>query len=243
MKNIAICFYGQLRGDDETFLSTFKNLVSINNCDVFIHTWNYYDKEYIKENTSINKNDDASIFTIRENLDLNKLNKFINIFKPKKVLVEEQKTFDNTNHISISGGNIPMWSARYYQSVKSQAYSKKKSSELIDNINDYDLIIILRNDLIFNHEINLNEVNLDSNQIMCKMTLSNKIEDYIFCSTPLSTIKMVEFYNTQDDIYINNRGTKCEFNEFHIYTHLINNSVSINNYNFNVTIKRPENEK
>jgi hypothetical protein len=121
--------------------------------DIFIHSWNVEDKE-----------------------------KLINVFKPKIIECEKQKTFGiNYDNLSLNqknneNPNSPAYELRYI----SQAYSMNKSLDMVisyENENNfkYDFIIVLRLDAIFTTDFNVNLLKKDCINLQRKLDFKKKI--------------------------------------------------------------------
>jgi len=144
-KKYAILICGQPRVLNRTFID-FCDKININ-YDIYIHYWiskddyfcgNLFNRHFIKKDDSIHQ-------------------KIIDVYKPKKIISEEQKTFDNIKLNIIETND--------YQATISQFYSIEKAFELIDNIDEYDYIIKIRFDLQCNN-LNCNYFdNLDKENI------------------------------------------------------------------------------
>ncbi len=85
---IALCLYGQPRNAVNMSQYHFQNIINPNNCDVFIHSW------YDPENRSFGKQAPGHQHRVAdENID----KKLIEIYKPKKYLIEKPMSFSNSN--------------------------------------------------------------------------------------------------------------------------------------------------
>jgi hypothetical protein len=252
MNKIAVCFFGQLRGDDETFNLILENIVKPNQADVYLHTWMYYeDKEYLFNNPDVDYSMDNIDYAARQTFDEIKFKKFRDLFKPKKIICEEQVIFDNTNYVAIppqnlqsdwptksSAGKCTAHGARLYQGIRSQALSKKRSFKLIENPEDYDIIIMIRNDLFIPSAYDFSQAQIDNNGIILYVINHNYVSDLIFVGGYETMSKMVDFFDHADDIYQNrNSGWTCEFNERHLKSYLESSGVNLINKEFGARIK------
>jgi hypothetical protein len=253
-KKIAACFFGQLRGDEETFNSIYKNIIVPNEADVYIHTWNYYDdKDYIFKNEEIDYTIDLKSYTERHLSEIDRIDGFKKIFKPKKILLEEQIIFDNSSYAAMGPQNLRSdhpeksshklctgISARLYQGMRSLALSQKRSLDLIENIGDYEAVIMLRNDLIFRGEHNLMDLEMGENVIFFQVLNYMQVKDLIYYGSPNAVKEITEFSEKQEQIYLNrNKGWTCEFNETHLMTHIQDTRVDLRHYNFDASVKYP----
>lgn len=146
MSKIAIAFHGLSNGANEkgfntslnkdTFENFKANLFEDEDCDVYFHTWkSNFENNIVKE------------YTPKKYI-------FENATKFKKSIMYKLETINASldNNISNFTSNIDTLYSFY-----SRFYSLYKSIELIDNIEDYKLIIISRFDLVFLNKIDLNK--------------------------------------------------------------------------------------
>lgn len=120
---VAVCIFGQLRGDEETFQSIYENLVKSNDADVYIHTWSYLEDKvyspYVREDvkslidydvkphmawvdTASKDYSEPNKFVPddeRIRLSYDKLHAINSILKPKKFQQQEQVIFDATDYV------------------------------------------------------------------------------------------------------------------------------------------------
>jgi len=246
MNKVAVCFFGQLRGDKETFDSILENIVKPNEADVYMHTWTYFDKLYLFENPNVDYSLDNKALINRQAFNISTLEAFKNTFNPKKILIEEQIVFDNTSYVANSPQKLRNdWpnksdsmqctahGARLYQGMKSMALSKKISFGLIDDPGRYDVIILLRNDMLFNKHKDFKSEVINANDIFVYIINPEYVSDIIFAGSYESMSKLVAFHDTNEDFYINkNRGWTAEFNERHMKNYIDEVGLNIRNYNF-----------
>ena len=163
----AVCIYGQLRGDEETWNSIRKYVKENLNADVFVHTWITYENKYYAANLEQynkidNKIDNKNEYLIgwnerqlKRQATLSKnIVDFLNIIKPKQILIEEQNIFDNTHYFENTN---PSYDAVIsYQNSLSQLYSRKQSIKMVNYFEEkynmkYENIFLLRSDILFNN--------------------------------------------------------------------------------------------
>lgn len=137
---IAVVFFGKFTGvnnrgkiqDFETPYNYLKSNVLTENTDIFFHGWNDDDEQS---------------------------RKLVELFKPKKFLLENQIVFDHPfQHYNF----IPYgpWNTKdYLNNNYSRFYSIKKSLELVDE--QYDLVLLSRFDTIFLEPLPFNEMSKD----------------------------------------------------------------------------------
>ena len=142
---IALCLSGHIRGIENTIDNIYDNIVSVNNCDIFISTWDVQstNNRFFERNT---KSMTALLNIINEKL------------KPKKLDIEPQKHFDFkfldklNNELRDLNGVISM----FYKIHRSNAIKKEYENQ---NNFKYDYVIRYRPDLklskplIFNNKI------------------------------------------------------------------------------------------
>lgn len=88
---IAICLFGNLRTFKQCSNSLEQHVSSINECDIFIHTWsslNHSTQTWHKNNSPEN--------SLNVNLQIDCINE---CYRPKKLLIEDQKV-QNLGHIT-----------------------------------------------------------------------------------------------------------------------------------------------
>ena len=157
---VALCLSGQPRNALYTFNYIYNNIIKPNNADVFMHLNFDNDNRYILKSHKNNGNCVAE-----ENLD----KKLIELYKPKKVLVEKQKNFNNSNikicdkrlsNIMRTNKITDKVYARNHDllCVYSMFYGIYKSNELkelfsLENNIHYDYVIRIRYDALPLNEI------------------------------------------------------------------------------------------
>jgi hypothetical protein len=121
---IALCFFGQPRNVENCFEGFENNILKDHSVDVYSHMWN----------------SDETV-----------VNQFLNLYKPKNFLVEDQVQFDMSQFTGAYGLELKFESFAYekcFTSV-SQCYSYKKSNDLILDRDSYDMVIKARTDTGF----------------------------------------------------------------------------------------------
>ena len=123
--------------------------------------------------------------------------------------------------------------ARLYQGMRSMAISKKISFGLIGDSNKYDLIILLRNDMMFDKHKDFKTEVINANDIFVYVINPACVSDTIFAGSYESISKLVSFHDVSEDFYINkNRGWTAEFNEIHMKNYIDEAGLNIRNYDF-----------
>lgn len=154
----AVLFSGQLRHFKKSFPSVYKNLILPNNADVFIHAW------FDKDNLTLHSRDAGRKYPP---LDPDDDQRVIEMYKPKRYVIEKQRMFCN-KHIKIpekytrdmiSMQNDPAIAAqRTTFLVHSMWYSLFKCNELkelyaLENNINYDYVINIRFDASINSPV------------------------------------------------------------------------------------------
>jgi len=169
---VALCFSGQPRNALATYDYFKQNIIDKNNTDVFIHMNYDPDNLYIEKSHSDNGN-----CVLDKDLD----KKIIDLYKPKRYLVEVPRNFNKQN-IKLDEKRLDRykkmnshknWTDEEHEKyglkqITSQLYSIYKCNELKElyaNENGilYDYVICVRFDLVLYHPIICNE--LDPNFI------------------------------------------------------------------------------
>jgi len=135
---LAICLSGQPRLFDVAYESLKRFYFPKYECDVFIHTW---------KDSNYNSQFSNKVVSNSEDLHGN----YIKLFKPKKVMIEDQIVFDKT------GISDPIWGCKL-NSVLSMFYSVQLSNKLkckFERENDfkYDYVMRIRTDLSLHRPI------------------------------------------------------------------------------------------
>ncbi|ATZ80608.1 hypothetical protein BMW23_0561 [Bodo saltans virus] len=187
---IALCLSGLPRFVEEAYTNIFENLIEPNNADVFLHTWT----------------NDKSVEM-----------KIIDLYKPKKYLIESQREFLNTN----MNHDVMLSSyARYYlkenftKMIYSSWYSVQQSNLLkeqyrLENDFTYDCVIRARFDTIFNQKVDCKNSNLDIINISCRDLPVNDMTDDRFA---YSSNKNMNIYSNIFGYidYIHNKRQKMD---------------------------------
>lgn len=243
---IAVCIFGQLRGDEETFDSINRHLIEPNSADVFIHTWNYRkDKSYdptVRDERLVDF--DLRIcptISRRCNTDMTKLEKLVSTMNPKKLLLEEQVVFDATSYVEIKPlGRLQSTSKisdtglctaeeiYHYQRTKSQFLTRLRAFNLIDDPNKYDVIFMLRNDLLMIEDLILGPI---EKSIYAAGDYHRIFDQYKYGDPDSMRELCNSFYNLDSILQNHNKGLAVQFAEFHLATHLSLNNVRIVNTN------------
>jgi hypothetical protein len=134
---IAVCMYGQIR----TGNYAYKNILNyfgdnLSSCDFFIHTWND-----VNFHRSV-----QGIYLHHLPISQGDVDQFINIYKPKKFLIESQqefRTYLGKEYGDAKTGELVFQYHSYYHSNR-----LKQLYELENNFT-YDIVIKLRPDIIF----------------------------------------------------------------------------------------------
>ena len=230
----AIVFYGQLRTSKKIIDLLYENLISVNDCDVFFHFWEYKkDKLYIEDENILKDIDDLAIKAGQESIfseipssqcinghrsgltykqhDENLKEYFIDKLNPKKYLFEEQKIFSLPE-------NINSHDKLYFQRTSSMNYSILKSLELIDG--EYDMVFVTRPNVIFNKKLEIN-IQIKENEIFAKGNKKYFIDYNLF--SKLETLKKI--YSNANIMGL----IKCPEKEYSKVCR--DNKIEVKNYN------------
>lgn len=151
---VAVCFFGEMRGSPDIWKNIYDKIVLPYQADVFMHHV-YYDNEMPLKVSQQHTNFDN--YYEKKGINLKPPADLFEIFKPKKILLEERPTYDiNIFNKIKEKTNEPNATPLEYHAIRNQAESRKKSIQLkIDYENEhkfkYDVVINTRLDLrIFN---------------------------------------------------------------------------------------------
>lgn len=154
MFRTAICISGQPRFLHKGFEHIKKNIIESNeNCDVFIHTW--HDKTLVGQSYdgafwNIGRTD-----TVKNNID----QEIINLYKPKRILIEKPKTFDYSVYTERHGEASPNITLSMLYSIKTANQLKIEFEK--ENNFTYDAVIRTRFDAGPLVSINVQNYNLN----------------------------------------------------------------------------------
>lgn len=251
---IALCFHGLPRLIEKCHSDIYNYFIKNNNVDIFAHFW--WDDSY---KGKINR------LHVKERFDENKnpIEIFKNLYNPLKIHYEECPQNFDASEYNVEGWNTPhikdsvlfhkiCASATIYGSWYCRFLSVNKVIKLIDNINDYDLIIIVRSDtLIFNNNISLlNEINgLNFNKYIYFPSTKegggryagefpNRIGDWLFMGHPNN---ILTFSDKILDMIENhkNYNSIIPIHNTERFTHWAKHAgVELNIYNSNISIRR-----
>lgn len=161
----AILISGQPRNVQECYENIYSNIISPNDSDVFIHTWideNMFGKQYVanwvkKEAILVQKDDpnkdkycDIASNIIPSNIE----DIIIKLYSPKKYLFEKPKLFeynsvlDRKRAVYLEPQDcLSFFYSMYAANIQRQIYEYQNKIQ-------YDIIMRIRFDTIFNQPIN-----------------------------------------------------------------------------------------
>jgi hypothetical protein len=159
-KRIAVQLYGHLRTYKSTYKSLLTKVIEPNELngykiDIFIHTWDMLNES--NSRCGYTNDDLIKVF------DAEKKEEIENLYKPKKNIIESQKSVENRKikHLLSEKEGEPAYvdSGRLYNMY----YSMYKSNELREkyeqeNNISYDFIIQTRPDISFQTDFNVDEI-------------------------------------------------------------------------------------
>ena len=204
-KKCAICLRGRCLDDNleinqfgiskqinynEYIASLFEKIINNNpniEFDFYLHGW-ISDSKYI--NNIIN--DYKPLRYILEP-QINFSNEYINIKKFSNILKERYKHLHKINQYNYDNIHFQ----NYFQNIFSYAYSISKVMKLIKKNIDYDYVIHLRYDIIFNEFINLEEFNYETIYTDDIGIAHSPLfhGDFIYCSNKHNSIIWKNFYS------------------------------------------------
>lgn len=249
---IALCFHGLPRLIEKCYTDIYNYFIKNNNIDIFAHF--YWDESYKGKVNRLHMNE-------RFDINENPIKIFENLYNPKKIIYENCPNDYDGSDFKIQGHNAnDIKNDILYSKIMAsfaiycfycRFYSIKKCLNLIDNINEYDLVIIIRTDLLtFNKQINLlSEINnLDFTKNIYFPSskeggpkyageFPNELCDWLFIGVPKNII------NYTDKIYdiFNNNNNYNFISPIHnkrFYCWAQAASISIDIYNSNISIRR-----
>lgn len=211
---IAVQFFGHLRTFEECANSIKKNLLSLYDCDVFIHSWN---KITHSEGDITYKN----LYDIDDKI----LKKIEYLYEPKLIQIDEQKQFTNNVDLKYNSPNKRMDGKIISNAgLKSMYFSKSEVNKLRQNYqNDngvtYDYVIMIRPDIKLLSPLNLHNIfqQIETTKMTGRFCLvnikdrtendiiGNMMSDIVYFSTPkimdniISTITELDYLAIGDN--------------------------------------------
>lgn len=153
-RRIAICFSGQLR-TWRNCVDTWHNILLHNgkndNIDVFCHMWDF---------NSVPNSVQGNGIAATEKVDLSELKELVHILKPKKVIVESERTIQPI--VADQAITYPPFLSQFYGIM--QAARLKREYEISQDIM-YDVVVRSRYDAFYSNNLS-NQYNLITPNIM-----------------------------------------------------------------------------
>lgn len=249
----AICVYGQLRGDEDTFGRLARHVVGPNSADVYVHTWDYRPGrgEYVVVPPGVEHlvdrtgQETCGWHLDRETLDMGRLAQLRSAIAPRTMVVEEQVTFDPTRYLrtgcfapygpwSPDGyrGRCPMNLVRNYQRSRSQALSRLRAFDAIQDPGSYDMVVFLRNDLLFIRDLRPPEA-APRGMWFEQHGGPEYLLDQCAFGDPDSARAYARMHFVLDDIYEHHHSCRDPgFNEVHTATHMRLAGTPLHNFRF-----------
>lgn len=134
MTRVALCLSGQPRKAIENFTAIYKNIIAPNDADVFIHM--NYDSN---NNYIIKSHIDKGVCTYEDNISA----KIIELYNPKRYLIESPKHFKNPN-VNLPESQLDA----HYEMNKSKQLSRSQIKEhVVSNLHSMFYSIFKANEL------------------------------------------------------------------------------------------------
>lgn len=142
---VAVCFYGQPRYIEECAKALKTNLIDPLNADIYYHLW--WDPSYIGQSFKFHATD-------KYEQDMSEV--FKATYPDAVGVFEPQIQFDISNYSTVSGEQASylsdeqreLWCKEVIFKQKSAFYSIRESVKQIRNLEQYDLIILTRVDVV-----------------------------------------------------------------------------------------------
>lgn len=240
----CVLFFGEIRGCKAQWEILNNNLIIPNNADVFIYCY-YYDKNFLNK---FNQHEKNVYLEYQINKGINKIPPFdlFDIFKPKSILLEQNKSHIDENCDEIF--NVLKLHNSYYCSgdrlyvdyniCRSQSWSRKKVIDLKNEYEKsnnifYDNVILTRLDynllrpLDFNYKINYNT-------IKCWINTYDNIKEQILVGSSDAINHVADFYNDSPQLYKSFCNAEHYFLQFEHFlcVHLRNKGVNLEHFEF-----------
>lgn len=234
---VAICFSGLIRTGC-LCSSNLLNYFSGVDVDFFIHTWDYENQAYpLLDCSSINTEiyDNIALY-IPHKLQQSKIDKFLEIYNPKKYMIESYDSFENLYNLGISEGRLisPLWVSLYRSVNMMNSYQNENNFE-------YDYVVKIRPDLLIKPGNTLiKDIELLKKYEMNSLLISNLGGDDQLSESCVFTDDVLFIGRTNTMKIVSRHG--CPENKTHEYfmKHLIENNVKPYNADtVKYTILRP----
>lgn len=208
---IALCFFGLPRLIKECYPDINDYFIKNNNVDIYAHFW--WDESHKGKINRLH-------FKEKNDNNENPIEIFNNLYKPKKILIEDTPNNIDITNFAIAGYNKDkiqdddnyskiMGSFLLY-SFYCRFKSISKCLELIENKNEYDLIIIARPDLLLIKKgkliIDIKKLNIRDNIYYSSTNQggpkyagehANKIGDWLFLGNYINIKKYIDTINNE----------------------------------------------
>lgn len=243
---IALCFSGQPRDIDFNYQIYKENVIDQNDVDVFVHTW--WDPNNLSHNSIIPDR-------VHKTFSPDAIEKIKELYKPKKILVEQPKTWNKVYDMSEKGfkecvgwaqqaeGGIEAVKKYYGNVANSMFYSIMMSNLLkeqysVETGTDYDIVIRTRFDFAPYGKIDFNSLRLNPEDIVCHHTPGlpyGIAHDWFAFGTTVSMNVYCGVYNhihslVKQSLEVDGLWTQ----EFLVKHHLLNNRINIHHANLSV---------
>lgn len=217
--HIALCFSGQARAARHCFKSLRKNILkTLNEVDVFIHTWNV-------DNESKKKYDNPKTKTV--NIFDCSVQDYLNMYSPVRSSVEDFESTKYVNNVSPA----QKYRIMYYSIFKS---NELKTQYEIEKRFKYDYVIRCRPDLFFVESLTLSHLaGLTDSSVLIPRGMDNGgINDQFAVGTSVGMDKYCSLHmyleSFSGGIYSKSQNSNAEY---FLKTHIQNVSLEIQRFN------------
>lgn len=187
-KRVAVLLCGQARFFRECYANIKSNIIDKYNPDVYIHTWKY-------ENgmTTAAPWNNLGYIQITDN----DIQNYISLYSSKKHKIESSlnPTESPLKREVYERTSSPKTKYNYY----SYLYSLNQCFKLVENVNDYDIFIILRTDVVI---YKFPDVDINYIQIWNRLPTRNDVLESMVCTVPSQYIQLfVSLVHKLDEYY------------------------------------------
>ena len=243
----AVLFFGEIRGGDKIWQNIYENVVKPNNADVFMHHY-YYDSDFLEKQSQV-LNESYEKYHKNKAVHLTPPGKLFKIFKPKKCLIDENRTDYHKNdvfpdiakritHDIFDEGELKQEHIIVaYNTIRSQSYSRKMVIELKKEFEEcngfkYDNVIITRLDINIFKPITI-VTKIPDIIIAKEMSFDAIYEQIILTSSPVMDT-LAKFHDESVELYKKHIKPNHPFmqNEYFIRLFIKKHGISISHCDF-----------
>jgi len=230
---IAICFFGEIRGNPVIWQRVLDCIVKPHHADVFMHHVYYNDDMLETLDASSEKEFILKEYYPKKGVNFKPPAVLFEMFKPVKALFEKRPSYDYTKFYEIKAKKNNPCNPFHYHAIKNQAESRKKSLQLKT---DYENEHHFKYDIVINTRLDLKVTGVLQMLLSPNLKTSycggrhHIFEQLIYGpSDAMNTIG--GFYDEIDDVYMEQADERhgIMMNEFHLGNFLSKKNILVEN--------------